>query len=258
MPLYLGNKLVTQIGLGSRPVGLVDNKLYSALPAQGSIVTYMDASNYTSGDKWYATIGNITGSLNGSGSILPTYSTDSGGTFTFSQYQTLHLTGSTSLNYVDSSQYTVVYAGRFAGTAGDYHGRTLNSLGKRAAGNTTNWQMGPENSGGTNYTTAFYNGTYYVYGPANSTYDTTWRIYTAVGANTNSGFYLNGEVLTSGSSGNQGFNGLGINTGSFCNGTAGGGSNNTCAVGDIIVYNKALTPDEVRQVFNAFRSNYNL
>ena len=50
--------------------------------------------------------------------------------------------------------------------------------------------------------------------------------------------------------------GLGINTGSFCNGPAGGGENNTCEIADIVVYNKALSASEIASVSTYLGSRY--
>jgi hypothetical protein len=264
---FLGNTEIINSFVGDVPV-LVNPIIappFDGLPLNGLIMFLDGEQNIdTASGYWYNSYGNnITASFFGT----PTWDSNNG-VVAFTNLQGMIVPPSSiDLRYTD---YTIVYSGRYTGLVTDKHGRLLNSL--TTTGNpvllTGNWSMG------------LYSGSYYggypntgvawlrapgttdntwIFLPSGS-YDTNWRVfagsvdYTDVvpGAieNFSSSFYLNGTMLTSSFTSSAfagGPYGLGINTGSFQDGTIGNSAyeNSNCEIADILVYNRVLNSEEI-------------
>jgi hypothetical protein len=253
MPTYIGNLLVDNAYLGSNPITLMQSTSQSVTlpPVIDGLYFYLDSRNYESGSNVWWPSYNATGDISAkgvlTGSVLPTYTTAS--SFQLTQFQAIDVSASLNFGllqtYVD---YTVFIVGRQNGLSTDKHGRLLNSKSNR------NWLLG---TFGTSSQAMNTNGTW-VFGPANA-YDTKWRVHTAtLTAGVSASYYVNGIRTGSLATGNYlaGPLGFGINTGSFCNGTAGGGENNTCEIADIVVYNKALSASQIATVSTYLGARY--
>jgi|688.fasta_scaffold320321_1 hypothetical protein len=268
--LYLNNKKVGAATLGELSVENIYYNPISDVSTNG-LLAWLNPETYTSGSsQWLSYTGSIaaTASLNGASS-LPYWDAT---TFTFTDTQTMNLEPYQSFNLdpTNGADYTIIVFGRFNGVEGAKHGRLLTSghYGQVVTSQLTNWTLGTE---GTN-TEAFYTyGTVgsvgYIYGPSGA-YDTNWRMYTGIcdrlfpSSNTNFKFYSNKELKAnttySNASGNTGPYSVGINTGSYAGGTAGGQENNNCVVGDILIYNRVLVEAEIINIYGKLGPKYGL
>lgn len=268
---FLGETEIINSFVGDVPV-LVNPvaKPQYDIPLDGLILFLDGTQNVnTSSGYWYNSYGgNVTASFFGT----PTWNSSTG-IVSFTHQQGMIVPPSyINLRFAD---WTVVYGGRYTGNVTDKHGRLLNSL--TDTGNpvllTYNWAMGMYSgsyfAGNPNVGPAWnfppgVNESYWVFLPSGS-YDTNWRIfggivdYTDVPGitdNFSSSFYVNGTMLTSSfmssSYGGNGPYGLGINTGSYQDGTTGSNTyeNSNCEISDILVYNRVLTNDEMIEVSN--------
>lgn len=264
---YLGDMSVLVNPFSSFPYPITTNGLIMFLDGTQNVDT---ASGY-----WYSSYGsgNVTASLFGS----PTWNS-SNGVFSFTHQQgleTVPFPGPIDLRYTD--EYTVIYTTRYTGTEADKHGRTLVSqVPPGAAFNNLlyNWTLGMYSGSyaglpdtGPAYFAPDPNSAHWIFEPSGS-YDTNWRVFAASATYTDvpgvqdprtQNFYLNGAYITSSTTSSvypAGPYGLGVNTGSFCDGTVGSSTreNSNCEISDILVYNRVLSNDEITEVY-AFLAN---
>lgn len=267
--VYVGNTIINDFYLGNQKIDDVFT-FDSASITTTNLLAWFRPESYTSGSStWLSYTGSVaaTASLNGATSLPKWNNTTASFRFTDTQTLNVEPRASFDLNNVD---YTIIVAGRFQGTASDKHGRLLVSMthGVTSTNLTRNWFLGTYDDG-TEKTNAFYTygttgGAGWVYGPTGS-YDTTWRIYGGsadiTGGSTLLQYYVDGQFVSSSEysvTGNIGPRSVGINTGSFCGGTAGGAENNNCEVGDILIYNRQLTEGEIKSIYRSLSSKYGL
>ena len=223
------------------------------LPTQ-SLLAWFDASTYNSTDSWYARQGNATASL--SGSTPPSWKSDFGGIFNYTTASVSDITSSISLplNILTSSNYTIFVATRYSGSSTDYHGRTL-------ACRNNNWFLGTYGGGGgagsTEYTNAMwsYSGITGSFTIQSGSYDTNWRIHTALKSFTTASYYLNGTFITASLNNNNvdGPDKLGFNQNYL-----GFNELNQMDIAHVVVYNRALSNAEVVQVYNVISKRLGL
>lgn len=224
----------------------------------------------TASGYWYNSYGgNVTASLFGA----PNWDSSTG-VFSFSSQQGLETTpkpGPIDLRYTPT--YTVIYTTKYSGSISDKHGRTLVSLvptGTTPISLLYNWTMGLYSGSyaslpgvGPAYFAPDPNINRWVFQPSGS-YDTNWRVFAASATYTDvpgvqeprtQNFYINGAYITSSTTSSvypAGPYGLGVNTGSFCDGTVGAANreNSNCEIKDILVYNRVLSDAEITIVSN--------
>ena len=200
------------------------------------LTNYFDAGNTKSypgsGTTWYNL---IPGGVNGTLVNGPTYSSVNGGVIV--------LDGINDYIYIplnlSTSTYTIMGAARYVVVGG----RTFSAL-------TNNWLMGHWNGSTENY---------YAEGWVSSvgagTGDTNWRIYAATGnySGDSWGMYVNGQLAVSpNTGGSAGPNGFAI-------GSALAGSEfSNSHISNLLIYDRALTADEISQNFNALRGRYGI
>lgn len=255
----------TQAYLGSTPLPygslILNDKVAVINPIEGatlptqSLLGWLDASTYTSTDSWYARQGNATASL--SGSTPPLWKSDFGGIFSYTTASVSAITSSVNLplNILTSSNYTIFVVGRQSGSSTDYHGRMLSCQ-------NSNWLLGTYGGGGaagpTEYNNAFWSysnvtGSFTI--QSGSIYDTQWRVHTAKKSSTTASYYLNATYITASlnNSNIDGPDSLGLNRnfGPF-------NELNQMDIGDIVVYNRALSDSEITEVYNIISKRYGL
>lgn len=167
------------------------------------------------------------GSLTGSMSILAS----SGGVVQLSGNNFIN----TGLN-LSTGSYTVISATRYTTTGG----RIITAL-------TNNWLMGHWGGSTENH---YAEG--WVSAVSSGTSDTNWRILAASGNTVSDSWqmYVNGVQTYSNGNGSAGPNGLGINVYAT--------ERSSCEVGLLMVFDRVLTPEEIRQVFNAYRGRFGI
>jgi hypothetical protein len=149
----------------------------------------------------------------------------------------------TNTNYIltglnlSTGNYTVISAARWTG------GANLRVI--TAASN--NWLMGHWNNSTENY---FAEG--WISAVSSGASDTNWRILASTGSTTYDSWqmYVNGVQTYSNSNGAAGPNNLGIN--------ANASERSNCEIGFLLVYNRVLSADEIKQNFNAMRGRYGI
>jgi hypothetical protein len=222
------------------------------------LVFWLSGESYAGSGDWVS----VSGSLNVSASLFgnPTYSADTG-TFIFTEFDGAVIGDFSELNYRTNGQFSLVLLARYTGSISDKHGRILVSRvapGVAVTNSTFNWLMGAYNDN----TSCYYSNAKleFVFAPSGS-YDTQFRTYVArnygeqinviTDFTSSADFIVDGVLLgekKSSGGGFSGFYGLGINTGSFCGGTAGTLENSNCEVGDILLYNRKLTIEEADRI----------
>jgi hypothetical protein len=253
---FLGNTEIIQSFVGDVPVLINPFKVFP-YPTQ-DLLFYLSGEDYNGSGNWFSVNGSkpITGSFFGA----PTYNS-SVGTFSFTEvdgmicepFNVINMSG----EFYDGKKTvgTVFLVGRFTGSINAKHGRMLvgQTHGAPNTSLTRNWFLGTYSSSQA-FNEVYHNpGDGFVYGPTGS-YDTNWRVYTATfDEDTNtSKYYLNGIFVTSsfvtGLNSPLGFAGLGVNTGSFMNGTGGGGENSNSEIAEIMVYNAVLSDDNISEI----------
>jgi hypothetical protein len=269
MSIFLGDKLVTLGYLGDIPlsdVNLGDNYF---IPSNGMLF-FLDGTSYVGSGDWYSVKGSVpvTASLFGS----PTYDTNAK-TFNFSQVQGFQ-TQTGSLNLTQQS-HTIIYSGKFSGSQSVKHGRMLTSLvgsdipGRNPINNKYNWHIGSFSgsyAGLPGIGPAYFTPATFVFEPSGS-YDENWRVYACTlqmlpgPTNGELNFYVNGNNLASINKTQTFYNslgpfGFGLNTGSYTDGVNAGANfeNSACEIGDIVVYNRVLTNEEL-QIVSAYLEN---
>jgi hypothetical protein len=248
--VYLGNVQITSDALLLGNNKVLVNSFTGPLDTipTASLQFWLDPTTYTSGNRWFSKIGNATGSF--TGSFIYSGSTF----FNLTTASVCEFTTTSSLNY-SSQPNTLFVVGRSSGSATDHHGRLLNAK-------NNNWLMGTYGGGGgagaTESQRAYYAVTNFIIN--DTSYDTDWRVYTAVWqSSTSASFFVNGEwVAESTTAGMQSFNLITINGGIFQGGTAGGQENTQADYGDIILYNRVLSKTEINQVYGVIKSKYGL
>jgi hypothetical protein len=237
------------------------NPYNRSIPSE-NLVFYLNPLTYSSGSStWLSTLGNtpITGSIQTA--VGMPVKTSNG--IEFNQYQTLNLEPRDNLSYY-SSEYTLFIVGRFSGSADLKHGRLLVGGGAQNPFPIDRFALGTLGTGPHYAETP--DG--FLISPTGS-YDTTFRLYTlaasgsfAGSGNANKIYYENGQFYYSSSFHYSfspwGFYGLGINTGSYTSGTAGGAENNTCEIGEIFLYNKKLNDTQINDIYTVVKTAYNI
>jgi hypothetical protein len=213
----------------------------AAAPPAGGIVTdgliiYMDTT--------------IAASYPGSGTSI--YNLVAGQAYTGSLVNGVTYTGGYLQVAAASSQYININAPNYTSQVSTVMGATrytdTTGNGRMIAAASNNWLLGHWSNTIDNY---YAEGQ--IYGIPGTTNDTNWRIYTGTKtAGGQYGFYINASLVVSNASGNQGPNGLRI-----------GGANNNTEYSDgqfcfIMLYNRALTQDEITQNYNALKSKVGL
>jgi hypothetical protein len=220
-----------------------------------SLVFWLDGRTFVTGTNWTAAFGNMTGSMVGATPVKA--STSNGGVVNFTTSSAMLITGTNPLNFT-SSAYTIFVATRYSGSSTDFHGRLLDAR-------SNNWLF-PTYGGGGGLglkSSAWYNTTDFII-ESGSIYDTEWRISTGVRdtANVSASFFLNGNFVLSASNDatTRGFNGLSINRGAFTDATVNPaiGEVTQADVGDIILYNRVLSNEEIANVASALGSRYGI
>ena len=222
-----------------------------------SLVFWLDGETFVTGTNWISTFGDITGSMIGATPVKA--STANGGVVNFTTSSAMIITGSNPLNFT-SSAYTIFVATRYSGSSVDRHGRLLDAR-------SNNWLFPTYGGGGgggdTEYSSAWYNTTDFII-ISGSIYDTEWRISTGVRdiANVSASFFLNGNFVVNAANDTttKGFNGLAINKGAAGDGSVNPatGEVTQCDVGDIILYNRVLSNQEILDVTNVLRGRYGI
>lgn len=166
--------------------------------------------------------GSLTGSM--------TISSANGGVIQFSGNNYI----TTGLNY-SSGAYTIIAASRYTSVTG----RIITSL-------SNNWLMGHWSGSTENH---YAEG--WVSAVSSGSGDTSWRILAASGNTSTDSWqmYVNGVQTYSNSNGSAGPNNLGIN----CNSERSSGE-----VGFLLAYNRVLTSDEIKQIFQSSRSRFGI
>jgi len=222
-----------------------------------SLVFWLDGKTFVTGTNWTSTYGDVIGSMVGATPVKA--STANGGVVNFTTSSAMIITGSNTLNFT-SSAYTLFVANRYTGSSTDFHGRLLDSR-------NNNWLFptygGGGGGGAVEYSSTWYNTTDFII-VSGSIYDTEWRISTAVRDTTNvsASFFLNGNFILSASNAAtvKGFNGLAINRGQSNDGSTNPatGEVTQCDVGDIILYNRVLSNQEILDVTNVLKGRYGI
>jgi hypothetical protein len=259
MAVFLGNKPVNIATLGNKPATYF-NRAESELkiPTNG-LLFFLDATTYPGSGDWLSRTGSLalTASLFGT----PTYDTTNK---VFSFNSVSGLTTPIGEPNLTGSDYSIFYTGRYSGSISDKHGRIL--VGGLAGGEgnqsvSKNWTLGMFS--GSYIANANVGPAYLVPGnnivfPPSGSYDTSWRCFGAVCDFTapfdaTQQLFVNGNELTSSFyniTANKGPFGLGVNSGSYTTGTSAPPSfeNSVCEIGDIVVYNRVLTNDEIQVI----------
>ena len=238
--LFLGDKQIGESYLGDKFAEYNFNPT-ATIPTDG-LQMWLDPTTYTtSGSLWLASYGNGTASFTGS----YTYTTPN--SFNYPQATKVNLsTTSGTLNYT-SSQNTIFVVGRASGSGAP------GTVGRLLTGKNNNWLMGTYTAGGNNYMRAYDPGG--VGGFFSTAFDTAWRVHTGIWENSiSASYYVNGAFVTTlvdpGFGGRVGPNGISINdTGA----ELGQGD-----LGDIIIYNRVLSPSEITIVYNTIKGKYGL
>ena len=252
--------------LGSTPLNygtfIIEDKPVTLNPTPdeflptASLSGWLSAATYTSTDSWYSRQGNATASL--SGSVPPSWKSDFGGIFNYTTASNSTITGPIPdvINTLTGSNYTIFVIGRQSGSASDYHGRMLSA-------GLSNWLLGTYGGGGAAGTAEFNNAFWPWRGTSGgftiqsgSIYDTEWRVHTALKNSTTASYYLNGQFIaqTTGiSATSDGPQDLGVNKnfGTF-------NELNQMDIGDIVVYNRALSPSEIETVYSVISPRFGL
>lgn len=145
-----------------------------------------------------------------------------------------------------TSTVFVIYAS--SGSATDPHGRLLNSAG-------TNWLFGTYGGKSppdlTEIQYAWYNNQFTI---ASGSYDTNWHMMTGIRHSATSASVYIDNVYKGGSlQSNNGFNGLAVNF------PIGSPDESTQAnIGVFGVYNRELTPTEINEIYNNYKTKYGL
>ena len=226
---FLGNTEIINSFVGDVPILVNPIDIPPPYPLT-DLLFYLSGENYSGTGDWLSENGTkaITGSFFGT----PTYVSNSG-SFQFTEfdgfvcepYNIIDMSG----EFYDGNitKGTVFLVGRFVGDGSGKYGRMLvgQTHGTATTNTTRNWFLGTYSSSQA-YTEVYHNpGDGFVYGPTGS-FDNNWRVYTATfQEDTNeSKYYLNGVFVTSsivtGLNQPLGFDGLGVNTGSYMGGAA--------------------------------------
>jgi hypothetical protein len=179
----------------------------------------------------------ISGNINDFSIVgYPTFSSTSGGVMQFTNAGGSHAFNTLNLS---SGAYTIIGAARYSGA----------TRGRIIAARSNNWLLGhwvdsTENHYAEGWVTAVQTGTN----------DTNWRILACSGNSTTDSWqmYVNGVQTATNNGGSQGPNGIQIN------GNASLTELSDSEFGFVLAYNRVLTPDEIRTVFNAYRGRYGL
>jgi hypothetical protein len=145
-----------------------------------------------------------------------------------------------------TSTIFVIYAS--SGSATDPHGRLLNST-------ATNWLFGtyggkfPPTATETQY--SWFNNQFVI---DSGSYDTNWHMMTGIRHSTTSAsVYIDNVYKTGSLQSNSGFNGLNVNF------PVGSPDETTQAnIGVFAVYNRELTPSEINDIYNNYKTKYGL
>jgi hypothetical protein len=255
MPIFLGNQQITNAYLGSFNVtDIIQSEIN--IP-QNNLIFWLDPTTFTSGSSTWNSKYNL--QFSGSFTGVTPVKKDLDYAVNFTTSSAMRFGGDSSLNYT-SSNFTLFVATRYSGSSTDRHGRLIDSV-------NSNW-LAPTYGGGggagdTEYWAAYYNTIGFII-QSGSIYDTQWRISTIVRDTTNlsSSFYINSVLAASASnnSTSQAFNGLAINNGQFTNGTVNPatGEVTQADVGDIILYNRVLSQNEITTVYDTIKGRYGL
>ena len=181
---------------------------------------------------------NISGNINDFSIVgYPTFSSTSGGVMQFTNAGGSHAFNTLNLS---SGAYTIIGAARYSGA----------SRKRIISARSNNWLLGHWNTSTENH---YAEG--WVTASQTGTNDTNWRILACSGNSTTDSWqmYVNGVQTATNNGGSQGPNGIQIN------GTDVGPTEmSDSEFGFVLAYNRVLTPDEIRTVFNAYRGRYGL
>ena len=254
MPIFLGNKEIGLASLGSLPVADIQ-QLPIQIPS-ASLSAWFNAATYTLSGSWLARQGNATASL--AGSVPPSWKSDFGGIFSYTTASNSTLTGPLPdvINTLTGSNYTIFVVGRQSGSASDYHGRMLSA-------GQANWLLGTYGGGGGAGATEF-NNTFWPWKgvsggftiQSGSIFDTQWRVHTALKNSTIASYYLNGKFIAETTGIDPAVDGpedLGVNKNFLAFNEF-----NQMDIGDIVVYNRALSPSEIETVYNVISFRFGL
>jgi hypothetical protein len=243
MPTYFGNQEYYDIRLGTTRIFNVTQQQSGAgtIPT-GSVQMYFDSAD------WNGISSTLLGRYANATASLTNVTLGVSSSLNFTTSSNLSTTAS-GIQPVQGVPSTVVLIYASSGSATDYHGRMLNG------GN--NWLFGTYGGGiGTPAAEsmyAWYNETFVI---DSGSYDTNWHMMTGIQHNANSASVYIDNIYKTGSItifGNSGFDGLFINKGAFTPNEATQGN-----VGVLIVYNKELSPTEITQIYNNYKTKYGL
>jgi hypothetical protein len=146
--------------------------------------------------------------------------------------------GNNTLN-LSSGASTVIAGSRYSGAI---RGRVITSR-------SNNWVLGHYGT----TTSAYYAEGWVTSGGAN---DTNWRIYAGTADTVGDlySFYSNAQLVASNALGAQGVNGISI--GGY--GPGGLGEPSSCEVSFVLAYNRVLSADEIRTIYNAYRGRFGI
>lgn len=242
MPLYLGNTelLFTNTLFGDKIVELQQNFTVPTLPVTSSIQLYFDADLWNGTDSTiFSPYGNATASLSSVTKVS--------NAFNFTTSSNL-ITTASGVQPVQATTSTIFVIYASSGSATDPHGRLLTST-------ATNWLFGtyggkfPPTVTETQY--SWFNNQFVI---DSGSYDTNWHMMTGIRHSTTSAsVYIDNVYKTGSLQSNSGFNGLNVNF------PVGSPDETTQAnIGAFAVYNRELTPSEINDIYNYYKTKYGL
>jgi len=206
---------------------------------------WFDGATWSGTGNWLSSVNNATASLFG-----VTKSTSNGGILNFQSSSILEVTQSgVQPNYstIGASGFSIVVVAQASGSIALNHGRLINDI-------SSNWLFGTYGNG-SQY--GWYNNANFVVN-GGGTQDFKWKIYAGVQhTSTSASMYVNNAYIGGNTSAGFGPNGIAINKGAYINaGNPASGEYTYTTVGQIMIYNRALTNTELNQIFNYFSGSY--
>lgn len=241
MPIFLGNQRVGLASLGSIPVSNIQQDLVPAFIATASVQMYFDSEDWNgSSSTLLSRYANATASLS-------SVTVGTASSLNFTTASTLTTTAS-GVDPVQATTSTIFAIYASSGSSTDHHGRLLNSI-------ATNWLFGTY--GGSPGTTptesqyAWFNGSFVI---DSGSYDTNWHMMVGIRHNANSAsVYIDNVYKTGSLQANGGFSGLTVNKGQLF-----AGETTQANLGVFGVYNKELSPAEITNIYQFYRSRFGL
>lgn len=229
--IFVDTKSVNSIFLNNNKVWPTD------VVFQDNLVMYVDAAELDSypgsGNTWLDLTDNNHNLSLGSG---VSYSSDFGGVMEF-QENSNGYARNTSMN-LSTSDFTVISFVRKLGFKND--GRVITAY-------NNNWLLGHhDNTYGDYYAEGWINN---ITSPKS---DRTWRMFTGTGNISSDEYklYINDKLIVSNNLGSQGPNGWNINSQYS--------QYSSAQVGNLIVYNRVLTAEEITAIYNQFSSRFGI